>query len=73
MNIFRSFYRDRAAWVLGLASLFGLAAGCGGGDPNATVVGEPTNQEQQDAERAAREKAFGKGKAGNPGKKQATQ
>ena len=69
----QSLQKRRAVWMLGLAGLFGIAAGCGSGDPNATTVGTPTTQTQQDAERAAREKAFGVGKAGNPGKTQAKQ
>ncbi len=73
MRIVGLFYRHRAAWVLGLIGVVGLASGCGG-DPNAGGVAPPTadTKAQQDAERAAREKAFGTGaKANNPGKAQA--
>ncbi len=57
---------------LGLSGLALLASGCGGGDPNAVTVGQPTTKEEQDKERKAREAAYGAGKT-TGGKKQAAQ
>lgn len=45
--------------LLPVVCLLGLAAGCGEGDPNTKPAAPATSQAQQDAERAAREKAFG--------------
>lgn len=67
MRIVRLFHQRRAAWILGLASVWGLAAGCG---ESGTVPAGPTDvKSQQDAERAAREKAFGVNKTGGPSAK----
>ena len=68
MRILRVLHANRMALSLGLMGLLAMASGCGG-DPNATI-GEPISQERQDAERAARQKAYAGGmpvgRAGKP-------
>jgi acyl-CoA reductase-like NAD-dependent aldehyde dehydrogenase len=59
MGIMTTFQKQRILLGSGLVALLALAQGCGG-DPNATM-GPPISQEQQNAERAAREKAYGHG------------
>ena len=53
--------------ALALLGLLGLSAGCGG-DPNVTTPAPATTPDQNESERAAREKAFGKGKSLEEGK-----
>jgi len=60
MLIVRTLRDHRMLLGLGLLGLVALAGGCGGGNPNEAPPAPPTTQAQQDAERAAREKAFGK-------------
>jgi len=59
----------QSARIVLLLGLLGLASGCGGGDPNSKAPAPPTTEEQQAAEREARQKAFGKmGIPGQPPK-----
>jgi hypothetical protein len=59
MRIVQAFHRNRLPLGLGLLGLLTLAGGCGS-DPNSQPPAPATTQAQQDAERAAREKAYGK-------------
>jgi hypothetical protein len=61
MHMLRLLNSKRMIICIGLLGLFALSSGCGG-DVNATVR-QPTAEEKehQDAERAARAKAYAKG------------
>ena len=59
MRIVRVFHANRLWLSLGLLALLALASGCGG-DVNKQAAAPPQSQAEQDKERAAREKAFGK-------------
>jgi hypothetical protein len=61
MRIVRVLHRGRLPFVLGLLGLLALGGGCGGGtDPNASPAAPATTPEQQQSERDARQKAYGK-------------
>jgi len=60
MRIVRALHANRMLLCLGLLGLIGLASGCDD-DKNKQPAAPPTTQAQQDAERAAREAAYGKG------------
>lgn len=59
---------SRKGMALALLGLLGLSAGCGGSDPNVAAPAPATTPDQNESERAAREKAFGKGKSIEEGK-----
>ena len=59
MRIMQAVHRSRLPLGLGLLGLLTLASGCGSTDPNTQPAAPATTQAQQDAERAAREKAYG--------------
>jgi len=67
MRILQAFHRNRLPLGLGLLGLLTLA-GCGGSDPNSKPAAPATTQAQLDAERAAREKAYGKSATPPPAK-----
>jgi hypothetical protein len=55
----RVLHEKRLLLGSGLLALLALSQGCSG-DPNATI-GPPVSQEQQNAERDARQRAYGQG------------
>jgi hypothetical protein len=60
MHIVRILHANRMVRALGLLGLLALLSGCDSVDPSPKAAGQPTSQEQQDAERQARLKAYGK-------------
>jgi hypothetical protein len=59
MRIVKVLHRSRVFVAPGMLGLLSLAGGCGS-DPNTQPPAPPTTQAQQDAEREARQKAYGK-------------
>jgi hypothetical protein len=55
----RNLHKNRLLLGASLLALMALTQGCGS-DPNASM-GPPMSQEQQNAERDARQKAYGRG------------
>lgn len=60
MRIVRFFSLERVLLAVVLMGTFGMFSGCGEEDKNAAAPAPPQSQAEQDAERAAREKAMQK-------------